>query len=337
MPPGRYSLTFTAAGFQTRVVPDLRLQVNEARTIDVELKVGAVSERVEVEATAVAVNRTDATIGTVIQQQEIVEIPLNGRNFAQLIQLSPGVTPIGLGQQIAFNITGGFSPSVNGMRPRSNNFTLDGVENNMRFANSFASAPPPDALEEFRFSSHQSDAASSLTAGGIVNLVTRSGSNALHGSVWDFVRNDKLAASGFFNNAFGLSNLPYRQNQYGFFVGGPVLIPRLVDGRKSGFYFSFYYEGSKFRRTSTTQGTVPSEAVRNGDFSELLGAPIGTDCLGRTVRSGQLYDPATTRRDSACQRLCARSLPGQQDYTNASDRAGLDEIHLPAAHAVRHP
>src|SRR5207249_4547731 len=100
-------------------------------------------------------------------------------------------------------ITGGFSPSVNGMRPRSNNFTLDGVENNMRFANSFSSAPPPDALEEFKVSSHQSDAASSLTAGGIVNLVTRSGGNTLHGSMWDFLRNDKLAANGFFNNAFG--------------------------------------------------------------------------------------------------------------------------------------
>ena len=300
VPPGRYSLTFRAPGFQTRVVPALRLQVNEARTVDAQLEIGGISERVEVQAAPVAVNQTDATLGTVIQQQEIVEIPLNGRNFAQLIQLSPGVIPIGLGQQVTFNITGGFSPSVNGMRPRSNNFTLDGIENNQRFANTFATPPPPDALEEFKVSSHQSDAASALTAGANVNLVTRAGTNALHGSVWEFLRNDKLAANGFFNNFFGSSNLPYRQNQYGFFVGGPVVIPRVINGRKAALYFSAYYEGTKFRRASTTTATVPSEAERQGNFSELLGAQIGTDCLGRPVRSGQIYDPGTTRKDAAC-------------------------------------
>ena len=265
-----------------------------------------------------------------IQHQEIVEIPLNGRNFAQLIQLSPGVTPIGLGQQIAFNITGGYSPSVNGMRPRSNNFTLDGVENNQRFANTFATPPPPDALEEFKVSSHQSDPASALTAGANVNLVTRAGANALHGSVWDFVRNDKLAANGFFNNFFGSSNLPYRQNQYGFFVGGPVVLPRIINGRKAGIYFAAYYEGTKFRRTSTTTATVPSEAVRRGDFSELLGAQIGTDCLGRAVRSGQIYDPATTRPNAACPSGYVRDpFPGNVMPKSIRSRRPGSNISIP--------
>ena len=264
VPPGRYSLTITAAGFQKHVVPEFRLQVNEARTIDVQLTIGAVAETVQVTGTPVAVNRRDATLGTVIQQQEIVQIPLNGRSFAQLILLTPGVSPAAIGQQTVFGITGGFSPAVNGLRPRSNNFTLDGVENNMRFTNHFATPPPPDALEEFKVSSHQSDSAASLAAGANVNLVTRSGTNTFHGSLWDFLRNDKLSANGFFNNFFGSGKLPFRQNQYGFFFGSPVMIPRLLDGRGSATYFSTYYEGMKFRRTSTTIATVPSEAVRRG-------------------------------------------------------------------------
>lgn len=300
VPPARYSLSVTLSGFQTYLVPEFKLQVNESRTIDVQMALGAVTETVEVTASPVAVNRTDATIGTVIQNQEIVEIPLNGRNFAQLILLAPGASPAAVGQQTAFGITGGFSPAVNGMRHMMNNFTLDGVENNMRFTNSFGTAPPPDALEEFKISGHQSDAAASLAAGANVNLVTRSGTNDFHGSVWNFLRNDVLSANGFFNNFFGRGKLPFRQNQYGFFVGGPVTIPHVINGRNSKTYFAGYFEGLKFRRESATTATVPSEAVRRGDFSELLGSVIGPDCLGREVRQGQIYDPFTTRPNSNC-------------------------------------
>jgi len=300
VPPGRYSLTVTATGFQTYVVPEFRLQVNEARTIDARLSIGQVAETVEVTASSVVVNQTDATIGTVIQMQEIIEIPLNGRNFAQLILLAPGASPAAVGQQQTFGITGGFSPAVNGMRHMMNNFTLDGVENNMRFTNSFGTPPPPDALEEFKISSHQSDAAASLAAGANVNLVTRSGTNDFHGSLWNFLRNDKISANGFFNNLFGRGKLPFRQNQYGYYFGGPVYLPKLINGRKSGTYFSTYFEGTKFRRSSTTTATVPSEAIRRGDFSEHLGAVIGTDCLGRPVRRGAIYDPLSTRENAAC-------------------------------------
>ena len=300
VPPARYSLTATAPGFQTYVIPDFRLQVNEARTFDVRMQLGQVAETVQVTAQAVAVNQTDATIGTVIQQQEIVEIPLNGRNFAQLILLAPGASPAAVGQQQTFGITGGFSPAVNGMRHMMNNFTLDGVENNMRFTNSFGTAPPPDALEEFKVSSHQSDAGASLAAGANINLVTRSGTNQFHGSLWNFLRNDKLSANGFFNNLFARTKLPFRQNQFGFYLGGPVYIPKLLDGRKTGTYISGYYEGTRFRRSSSTLATVPSDAVRRGDFSELLGESLGTDCLGREVRRGQIYDPRSTRDDPRC-------------------------------------
>jgi hypothetical protein len=161
VPPARYSLTVTAPGFQTYVVPEFRLQVNEARTFDVRMQIGQVAETIEVTATAVAVNKTDATIGTVIQQEEIVEIPLNGRNFAQLILLAAGASPAAVGQQQTFGITGGFSPAVNGMRHMMNNFTLDGVENNMRFTNSFGTAPTDRRLADC--GNHQSPFGTTLS------------------------------------------------------------------------------------------------------------------------------------------------------------------------------
>jgi hypothetical protein len=300
VPPARYSVKVEKEGFRAFVVSEVKLQVNEARTLDVHLSVGAISQVVQVDAAAVAVNQTDATLGTVIQQQEIVEIPLNGRNFAQLVTLSPGVAPVVLGQQSTFSVTGGFSYPVNGLRHQMNNFTLDGVENNMRFTNTFADPPPPDAIAEFKVSSHQSDAAATLAAGANVNLVTRSGTNKFHGSVWEFIRNDKLAANGYFNNFFDRTKQPYKQNQFGFFLGGPVIIPGLMNGRSSRTYFSSYYEGLRFRQDTTGTAQVPDQAQRSGDFSGLLGAVIGTDCLGRPIQQGQLYDPFSTRADSNC-------------------------------------
>ena len=225
--PGRYSLTVTATGFQTYKVSEFPLQSGEARTVDARMVLGTVSDTIQVVGQTVAVDKTESTISTVIQQQEIVEIPLNGRSFSQLMLLSPGVAPVQVGQQGTFQITGGYSPAVNGMRHQMNNYTLDGVENNMRFTNSFATAPPPDALEEFKVASHQSDAASSLAAGANVNLVTKSGTNDFHGAAWDFLRNDKLSANGFFNNYFANKKLPFRQNQFGFYLGGPIYIPHL--------------------------------------------------------------------------------------------------------------
>ena len=300
VPPGRYSLTVSAQGFQSYRVSDLTLSVNQAQTINVQMAVGAVTQTVNVEAAAVALNTTDATIGTLIQHQDIVEIPLDGRNFTQLIMLSPGVAPIQTGQQNAFIITGGISPAVNGLRPQMNDFTLDGIENNQRFSNSYAVSPPPDAIAEFKVASHQTGADVSLAAGANVNLVTQSGTNLFHGSAWDFLRNNVLDARNYFDNFFGSPTLPFRQNQFGFFVGGPVFLPHVIDGRKTHTFFSTYYEGLRNSRTITTQATVPNAAERSGNFSDLLGAQIGTDCLGRPILQGEIYDPTTTVANAAC-------------------------------------
>ncbi len=298
--PGTYSLTVSAKGFESYTVSNLTLLVNQARTVDVQLVVGTVAQTVEVQGGGVALNTTDATIGTVVGHQDVVAMPLNGRNFTELIQLTPGVAPVQTGQQNSFIITGGISPSVNGMRAQMNNFTLDGVDNNQRFSNTYSVSPPPDAIAEFKVASHQTGADVSLAAGANVNLVTRSGDNSLHGAAWEFLRNNALDARNYFDNFFGSPTLPFRQNQFGYYVGGPVLIPRILDGRKTRSYFSTYYEGLRFSRSQTLSATVPDDAERSGNFSELLGPAVGTDCLGRTILQNQLYDPTTTVANPAC-------------------------------------
>jgi hypothetical protein len=300
VPPGHYTLNVRKAGFEEFVLADLNLQVNESRTIDIHLTVGASTQTVTVEATSVSVNQTDASLGSVIQREEVVDIPLNGRSFSQLVVLSPGVPPTVQGQQSTFDVNGGYSYSVNGMRFEMNNFTLDGIENNMRWTNTFAVAPPPDAIAEFKVATHQSDAASTLAAGANINVLTRGGDKFLHGSIWEFARNQAIAANGYFNNLYGNDQLPYKQNQFGGFLGGPVFIPHVIDGRASGTYFSGYYEGLRYVQDFSQSVEVPSAAERQGDFSELLGSVVGTDCLGRQVRQGQLYDPFNTVTNSSC-------------------------------------
>jgi hypothetical protein len=301
IPPGRYSLSISASGFQPYDIPEILLTVNQSRTVDAQLSIGTMRQTVEVSASPVALDTTTSNIGTVVQHRDIVEIPLNGRNFTQLILLTPGASPIQTGQQNAFIITGGISPPVNGMRAQMNNFTLDGAENNQRFSNTYAQSPPPDALAEFKVDSHQTGADVSLAAGANVNLVTRSGSNEFHGSLWDFLRNNKLNARNFFENFFDLPpSLPFRQNQFGYYLGGPVFIPKLINGRHTRTYFSTYYEGVRFSRSGTTTANVPNQAERNGDLSDLLGPQIGTDCLGRPVFRGEIYDAATTVQNPNC-------------------------------------
>jgi hypothetical protein len=300
VPPGRYSLSVSASGFSPYKVTEFTLLVNQARTLDVVLSPGTVTQTVEVNSSGVALNTTEATIGTVINQQNVVDMPLNGRNFTELILLTPGTSPVQAPQQTSFIITGGVSPPTNGNRAQSNNFTLDGVDNNQHFSNSYAVSPPPDAIAEFKVASHETGADVSLDAGANVNLVTRSGDKTFHGSAWEFLRNNDLDARNYFDNFFKNPILPYQQNQFGYFAGGPVFVPHVMDGRRNLTFFSTYYEGFRYKRVSTVTATVPDDQEKSGNFSELLGPAIGVDCLGRTVLKGELYDPTTTVANSGC-------------------------------------
>jgi Carboxypeptidase regulatory-like domain len=314
--PGRYSLTVRASGFKTFVNQGFRLLVNEAQTINVRMEVGEIAQAVTVTAQPSPINQVNSTIATTVQNQELNELPLNGRHFTQLLALSTGVVMRQGGQQNSFTISlgaGGVSPVINGMRPQSNNFTLDGVENNSRFTNTYAESPPPDAIQEFKVETQDNDPQSALASGGGISVTTKSGSNEFHGTLWEYLRNDKLSANGFFNNFYGNARVPYKQNQYGLVFGGPVMIPKVMNGRRSQTYFFGYWEGFESRQTSTLIANTPDQAVRDGDFSEFLGSSAGTDGAGDAVPRGQIYDILSTTACSSCTAKYIRTpFPGNK-------------------------
>jgi Carboxypeptidase regulatory-like domain len=294
LPPGTYDVTAQKNGFATENRPNVQLLVNQSATLDFKLSLSSVSETIEVTGAAPQLNTTNATLGDVVQHQQIVDLPLNGRNFTQLTLLTPGAAPQESGQQNAFTVklgAGAISPSVNGQRGQQNNFTMDGVLNNAIFTDIWAVSPPPDALQEFNVQSHITDAQFSISSGANINIVTRSGTNEFHGSAWEFFRNDVLDARNFFDRA----KPPYRQNQYGVTFGGPVRLP-FFNG-KDNTWFEGYWEGFRSAQSLSYFASVPTAAMRGGDFSGILGAQVGTDSLGRPIFQNEIFDPNTTRPD----------------------------------------
>src|SRR5215472_5563483 len=202
VPPGTYNLRVSLLGFETLETRGVTLLVNQNATLDFVLKAGSVTQEVTVTAQASLANTTDATVGTVIGTEPILQLPLNGRQFTQLMLLTPGVAPQGSGQQGFFEIHtdyGAISPAVNGARPEMNNFTIDGVEDNELFFDFPAINPPPDALREFNVQTNMSSGQYGRAAGANVNIVTQSGGNQFHGSAWEFLRNTNLDERNFFN------------------------------------------------------------------------------------------------------------------------------------------
>ena len=294
LPPGIYSISIKKQGFATENRPNVQLQVNQNATLDFKLTVSSTNQTIQVTGAPPPLNTTSATIGTVVGHQAVVDLPLNGREFTQLTLLTPGAAPIEAGQQSAAIIAlgaGGISPTVNGQRPRNNNFTMDGVLNNSIFVDAWAISPPPDALQEFNVQSHITDAQFSISTGANINIVTRSGTNAFHGSAWEFLRNDVLDAKQFPE----VQRNPYKKNQYGAYLGGPVMLQHW--NGKDNTWFSVYWEGFRSANTLSYFGNTFTPAMTTGDFSALLGPQVGTDSLGRPEFKNEIYDPATSRPD----------------------------------------
>lgn len=292
--PGTYTVTATKQGFATKKNSNVVLQVNGSVTLNFELQVGAASQTVTITSAPPPLNTTSATISTVIGHTSTVNLPLNGREFTQLALLSPGAAPVQNGQQTAFTVAlgaGGISPSMNGQQGYQNNYTMDGVLNNAVYTNNWIIAPPPDAIQEFNVQSHITDAQFAISSGANINVVTRTGTNAFHGNLWEFFRNSDLDAQTY----PATFRLPYRQNQYGLFLGGPVWVPKVFNG-KDNTWFSGYWEGFRSSLTESELASVPTVAMRNGDFSGILGGQVGTDILGRPQFANQIYD-ATTSQD----------------------------------------
>ena len=294
LPPGIYDVSITKAGFATQTRPNVQLQVNQSVTLNFQLTLSSVTETVEVTAAPPPLNTTSATLGHVVSHDATVNLPLNGREFTQLALLAPGAAPIQDAQQTGFAVVqgqGGISPSVNGQRGEQNNFTMDGLLNNQLFMNTWAISPPPDALQEFNVQSHITDAQFAISSGANINVVTRSGTNDFHGALWEFNRNAALAARNFFDH----NRLPYNQNQYGVYFGGPVRLPHF--NGHDNTWFSGYWEGFRAAQSLTYFGGTLTAAERTGDFSALLGPQVATDGLGRPEAKNQIYDPTTSRPD----------------------------------------
>jgi hypothetical protein len=288
LPPGRYDITFEKVGFAKGERRDVQLLVNQSETLDFSLSLATEAQTIIVTGATEALNTTNATISSVVQHQEIVDLPLNGRSFTQLTLLAPGAAPQESGQQNGFTVkqgAGAISPSVNGQRGQQNNFTMDGVLNNAIFTNIWAISPPPDALQEFNVQSHITDAQFSISSGANINIVTRSGTNQFHGDLWEFFRNDALDGRNFFDK----TKPPYRQNQYGVTFGGPII--------RNHTWFEGYWEGFRSVQSLSYFASVPTQAMRNGDFSGVLGSQVGTDSLGRPIYTNQIFDPGTSRPD----------------------------------------
>ncbi|MDQ6664298.1 MAG: TonB-dependent receptor [Acidobacteriota bacterium] len=278
LPPGSYTVEAEKAGFARAARTGLQLDVSQTARVDFTLKIGAVTESVQVSAAALAVDSETSTVGQVINTRQILDLPLNGRNYLDLARLTTGVAP-SFGSRT--DSKGTFSAL--GQHGLQTNILLDGVDNNSRFSGgqlgyeAQAVTPSIDAVQEFKVITNNNSAEYGFRMGGTVIVSTKSGTNGLHGSAYEFLRNDKLDATNFFG--VGQPKPAFRRNQFGATAGGPAI-------RNRTFFF-VSYEGTRIRMGETDISTVPTTAERTGDFSATGLKP--------------LYDPATTRLNAAGQ------------------------------------
>jgi len=258
LPVGHYQLQVEAKGFQRYAQQGITLNVNETATIPVRLAVGADSQVVQVMADAQLIQETVTSLGKTILEREVLDLPLDGRNFTQLGLLQPGVMPLTPGlSEAGGTLRAGQAYEVNGQRPESNNFLIDGANNFNGVDGGFVLKPPVDAITEFRILTHNANAEFGNSLGSTTNIITRSGTNAIRGTLWEFLRNDVLDAK----NYFATQVEPLKQNQFGGTIGAPI--------RRDKTFFFGYYEGFRNRQGETDSSTVPSVAERKGDFSAL--------------------------------------------------------------------
>ena len=301
---GSYTVEAQFKGFQRVEHKHVTVQVQQQVVVDFVLEPGQVTQTVQVIGAPAQLQTTNASVGQVIGSREVNDLPLNGRNYTFLAQISAGVT-YGQEDTRGENATGNFS--ANGTRPAQNNYILDGIDNNSNlydFLNgtNYVVRPPIDAIQEFKVQTSNFGAELGRAGGAVLNATIKSGTNAVHGTIWEFFRNDKLDAANFFENSGGLTKGEFRQNQFGGAIGGPVVIPKIYNGRNKTFFF-VDYEGTRLRQASPYVSTVPTAEERSSgytDLSELItdqAAPGAnrTDVLNRTFPLGQVFDPATTR------------------------------------------
>ena len=292
LPPGGYTVTAEMPGFKKLSLANVQLSVDQKARVDLRLEVGATTESVTIEGATPLVQTESSDLSGTVNETQIKNLPLNGRNFVQLTRTLPGVqrgipgANIDGAGSLAWRASASFA--ANGMRTRDNNFMLDGVDNNEIWLNSVVIFPSVDALEEFKVQTSTYSAEFGRSSGGVVNIQIKSGQNDFHGSAFEFLRNDALDANNFFNNKNGRAKPPYRQNQFGGTFGGRI--------RRDKMFFFGDYQGGRIRDSQTFLSTVPSLKMRNGDFSELnrtIYDPLTRQPFAGNVIPNSQFDPAT--------------------------------------------
>src|SRR4051812_19190104 len=264
--PGPYKVTVEATGFEKFVTSGIVLTVNQRARVDAALKPGAVTETVEASAQAVTLNTDSAELANLISQQQVEDLPLNGRNFMQLLLVGAGAVTVG-GEQGTMRQGQGNAISVNGGRPEGNNYTLDGLVNTDAALVTPAVILSQDAIQEFKVSSGTYSADQGFSATQI-NIVSKGGTNSLHGAAFWYDRNDAFDAKPFptandFITGKPTANPVLRQNQFGFVAGGPIYIPKLYDGRNKSFFMA-NYEGWRITNGARQLESMPNPAILSG-------------------------------------------------------------------------
>jgi hypothetical protein len=282
LPPGPYTLTAEISGFKKYVQEGITVTTNQRISLDITMQLGSQVESITVSADVAMLQTATASVGQVISESQISVMPMNGRTPLTLAQLSYGVTPSSDPRFTRpFDNAGPSGFSMGGGQAQQNELLLDGspdMTRNRRVAYN----PPVDAVQEIKVEAFQPDAAYGNTGGGTVNVVMKGGTNDFHGSLYEFHQNQRLKATPFFTNAAGRSKPVTRFNQYGMTIGGPVILPKILNGRNRLFFF-FGSEGIRQSEPEPTFSTVPTEAQRSGNFSQLLGVSSAY----------QLFDPTT--------------------------------------------
>ncbi len=312
---GRYTVTVEHPGFKKALSNAIDINVQDRAAVNITLELGEIVDTIKVTAVTPLIETETSELGQVVDSKRVSTLPLNGRNFAQLALLSAGTAPSEPGSRDE----GGFGFSSNGARSLQNNFLLDGVDNNSNLPDllnetNFVIQPPIDALEEFKVQTNAYSAEFGRGNGAIVNAVIKSGKNQLHGSLWEFLRNEKLDSRNYFDDR-NAKTPSYKQNQFGGTIGGPVVIPGLYNGKDRTFFF-FDYEGLRKRQAQTQTALIPNTAWRQGDFTNGLDGnplldyasathqnsdgtgPLIKDCNGFQTFAGEIFDTRQTKLDA---------------------------------------
>ena len=343
---GTYQVTVEANGFAKFLHPDLPLHVQEDLVVDARLVPGAVTQTIEVTGAAPLLQTQNSSVGQVIGASVINDLPLNGRDYTTLAWTVTGVS------RAQFEQDGRPFIAASGHPTEQTYYTLNGINNtDEAYANPepYIALPPPDALAEFKLQTDNYSAEFGHSAGALINATMKAGTNQIHGTLWEFVRNDKFDSTQFFLNAANAHKAPLRQNQFGASLGGPVLLPHIYDGRNKTFFF-VDYQGTRIRNSQVSVDSVPTATEVSSGFTNLQDmityqSGTRTDILGRVFPVGAVFDPATTRKVTAGQvdpvtDLTATttgyvrdpfylgSLAGMTDFTPAAAEANINILPI---------